>query len=511
MRIPLSLTIAWRNLLRHKGKSLVIGVILFLGALLMTVGNGIISGMDHGIEQHIVNGFLGDLLIVSDQQRSDNVLIDMMGTLIEPIANFDRIKPVLAAQANVDSFLPVGKNLGMALSDDPNAQPGYIFLLGVDFGAYQRMFPGNMLAQEGRLLDPGEHGILVPKHAREQFYTFTNRWIVPEGGELVDANLSKDAQENRDSLRTMDNVVMMGMNIENSSTDVRFPVKGIIRYRALDTILGHFCITDIESYRECMGYFSASAQTLPVAKENQKLLALGDVDLDAIFSSGDLMIENERNAVPVPGALSTPPRPLTPPEIEKGIYNLIFVKLKDHGRSAQTLQSLSRALAEAKTGTRVISWKKAFGAIGSMTTLIKGSLTLFVGFLFVVAIIIIVNTLTMAAMERTPEIGMMRAIGAHKRFIQAMFFGETGMLALVFGGAGLLLGVLAVKIIPLLQITTGNDLVQLLYGGDTFHPILKWGDLLVTVLQLLGVTLIAALYPVRVASQIKPLDAIARD
>ena len=46
MKMPLSITIAWRNILRHKGKSLVIGVILFLGSLLMTVGNGIISG--HG-------------------------------------------------------------------------------------------------------------------------------------------------------------------------------------------------------------------------------------------------------------------------------------------------------------------------------------------------------------------------------------------------------------------------------------------------------------------------------
>jgi ABC-type lipoprotein release transport system permease subunit len=511
MRIPLSLTIAWRNLLRHKGKSLVIGVILFLGALLMTVGNGVISGMDRGIEEHIVNGFLGDLVVISDKQKSDNVLLDMMGALIEPISNYVQIKPVLAAQGNVGAFLPVGKNMGMALSDDPNAQPGYIFLIGVDFGEYLKLFPGNMIAQEGRLLDPEERGILVPKHAREQFYSFTNRWIVPEGGTLVEANLSKDAKENRADLQTVDNVVMLGMNIENSSTDVRFPIKGIIKYRALDTILGHFCITDIESYRECMGYFSASAQKIPVAKENQKILALEDTNLDALFSSDTLLIDNERNTVSLPGALSAPARPLTPLEIENGVYNMIFVKLKDHGRAAQTLQSLNRALTAANVGVRAVSWKKAFGPIGSMTTLIKGALLGFVSFLFVVAIIIIVNTLTMAAMERTQEIGMMRAIGADKTFIRAMFFGETGMLALVFGGAGLLLGVLAVNIIPLLHITTTNDFVQLLYGGDTFHPMLRWGDLLLTVIELGLVTLIAALYPVRVASQIKPLDAIARD
>jgi putative ABC transport system permease protein len=511
MRIPLSLTIAWRNILRHRGKSIVIGVILFLGSLLMTVGNGVISGMDRGIEKNIVNGFLGDIVVISDKQKSDNVLLDMMGAMIEPISNYAQIKPVLAAQPNVDAFLPAGKNMGMALSNDPNAQPGYIFMLGVDFGAYQKMFPDNILAQEGRLLIPGERGILVPKHSREQFYAFTNRWIVPEGGKLVEANLSKDAQENRADLQTMDNVVMLGMNIGNSSTDVRFPVKGIIKYHALDTIFGHFCITDIESYRECMGYFSAAAQKIPVAKENQKILALDDSNLDALFASDNLLVANDRNTVTIPRAESASARVPTPQEIENGIYNLIFVKLKDHGRQAQTLREVNHALTEAKTGTRAVSWKKAFGPIGSMTTLIKGSLTLFVSFLFVVAIIIIVNTLTMAAMERTSEIGMMRAIGARKNFIRAMFFGETGMLAIVFGGAGLLLGVLTVNVIPLLHITTSNDLVQLLYGGDTFHPVLKWGDLLVTVIELGFVTLLAALYPMRVASQIKPLDAIARD
>lgn len=509
--MKLILKIAWRNLLRHKGKSLVIGGILFLGALLMTVGNGVISGMDRGIEQNIVNGFLGDLLIVSDKQKSDNVLIDMMGSLIEPISNYAQLKPLLAGQPNVESFLPVGKNMGMALSDDPNAQPGYIFLLGVDFGAYQKMFPGNMLAQEGRLLEPGERGILVPRKAREQFYSFTNRWILPEGGSLVEANLSKDAKENRADLQTMDNVVMLGMNIENSSTDVRFSVKGVIHYRALDTILGHFCITDIESYRECMGYFSASAQKIPVARENQDILGMEGSDLDALFSSGTLMVDNQRNTIAIPAALSASAAPLTAQEIENGVYNLVFVKLKDHSRQAQTLQSLNRVLAEAKTGTRAITWKKAFGAIGSMTTLIKGSLTLFVGFLFVVAIIIIINTLTMAAMERVPEIGMMRAVGARKGFIRSMFLGEIATLAGLFGGAGLLLGTLIVNFIPLLNITTTNDFVQLLYGGDTFHPMLKWGDLLVIVVELGLVTLIAAVYPVRVASQIKPLDAIARD
>ena len=48
--MSLSSKIAWRNIWLHKNKSIVIGIILFLGAFLMTLGNGIVSGMEKGLE-----------------------------------------------------------------------------------------------------------------------------------------------------------------------------------------------------------------------------------------------------------------------------------------------------------------------------------------------------------------------------------------------------------------------------------------------------------------------------
>ncbi|MGL4370935.1 MAG: ABC transporter permease [Spirochaetota bacterium] len=132
-------------------------------------------------------------------------------------------------------------------------------------------------------------------------------------------------------------------------------------------------------------------------------------------------------------------------------------------------------------------------------------------FLFFVAIIIIVNTLSMSAIERSSEIGMMRAIGAHKSFVSAMFLGETSILSLVFGGAGMIVGIIAVNVIPLIGITSANDFVQLIYGGDTFMPYLSAFDILLVFGQLLLVTLITVIYPVKVAGNITPLDAVSRD
>ena len=173
--------------------------------------------------------------------------------------------------------------------------------------------------------------------------------------------------------------------------------------------------------------------------------------------------------------------------------------------------NLNNAFEGKNLGVRAVTWKKGAGVIGNMATIIKSALFIFVMMLFVVAIIIIVNTLTMATLERITEIGMMRAVGARKSFISLMFIGETGMLSGVFGGAGIISGIIIVKVIPLLNITSDNDFVQLLYGGDRFFPVLSFTDILLVILQLAIVTVITVIYPVKVARGIVPLDAISRD
>ena len=163
----LILKIAWRNILRHKGKSLIIGVILFLGALLMTVGNGVISGMDRGLEQNIVNGFLGDIVIISDKEKNDNILFKMLGESIETITNFKDIKKILETESYIKDFMPVGKNVAMVINED-EGEPGYSMLLGVEFDKYRSFFPDSFKTIEGQLPGKDETGILVPTHSREE-------------------------------------------------------------------------------------------------------------------------------------------------------------------------------------------------------------------------------------------------------------------------------------------------------------------------------------------------------
>ena len=502
--MKLVLTIAWRNILRHKGKSLVIGVILFTGALLMTVGNGVIAGMARGVEKNIIDGFMGDVVLMSDEQKSDNILLNMMGGSIEPVHTYKTIREVLRAQPYVAKWLPAGKNLAMILNEN-DATPMALYLIGADLAAYREMFPDNFTVIEGTYPAGTGRALLMPNFQRGEIYNYSNTWFLSETGGVVKENLKKEALEELAALRVSSSIVLMGMASGiNSTTDIRFPIRGVIKYNALDQIFGHFAIVDLESYRECLGYLTAADMAAQVPQEEKKLLGLEGESLDSLF--GEEMLAEAPRTAPRAAAAAAPAV-----SVEDGAYNVVFIKLRSGANSRDAVKQLNAALTAAGAKVRAVPWNKASGPIGGMALIIRGALFIFVMLLFSVAVIIIVNTLTMSALERAPELGMMRAVGAQKPFIAGMFLGETALLSSVFGGLGIALGVLAVRVIPLLKISTNNDMLQLLYGGNIFSPVLSLSAIALTILQLAAVTVIAALYPMLVAARITPLDAVTRD
>ncbi|MCX7727555.1 MAG: hypothetical protein N2053_11990, partial [Chitinispirillaceae bacterium] len=204
--MSLFLKIAWRNILRHRGKSFVISIILFIGALIMTLGNGVISGMERGLCENIVKGFTGHLVIVSDKQESDAVFMEMMGRSIEPLNDFKKIDSILKDINYIDKYIPIGKNVAVILNEE-GGPPGYIYLIGVDFERYIQFFPYTLKVVEGRLLNKGERGILIPTLVRESIFDATNIWFIPEGGKIVPENIPLHARSFMSNIIPKDNIV----------------------------------------------------------------------------------------------------------------------------------------------------------------------------------------------------------------------------------------------------------------------------------------------------------------
>ncbi|NNM66591.1 MAG: FtsX-like permease family protein, partial [Spirochaetales bacterium] len=128
-----------------------------------------------------------------------------------------------------------------------------------------------------------------------------------------------------------------------------------------------------------------------------------------------------------------------------------------------------------------------------------------------VAIITIINSLVLSVMERTPEIGTLRALGAQKSFIRSLFVTETLAIAGIFGLLGILIGCAGVLILGATGIVINNDFLQILFGARDLRPRLSWNQVEMALGLTLGIGLVSWIYPVSLALKVSPLKAINTD
>ena len=184
-------------------------------------------------------------------------------------------------------------------------------------------------------------------------------------------------------------------------------------------------------------------------------------------------------------------------------YNQVVVKVEDVkevlniteqinnlGYQAYTPQSFVQGINNFFVILQVI-----FGGVGAIALL--------------VAAIGIANTMTMAILERTREIGLMKAIGATNRDVLSIFLGEAAGIGFIGGIGGLVLGWSAAQILNVLAMSylAGQAAQQ---GGPP-PSIAVYTPPWLPVFALLFATLVgllSGLYPALRAATLVPLNAL---
>ena len=112
----------------------------------------------------------------------------------------------------------------------------------------------------------------------------------------------------------------------------------------------------------------------------------------------------------------------------------------------------------------------------------------------------IANTMYTSVLERTREIGVMKAIGARNSDVLYIFLIEAGMLGLLGGIIGVLLGLGA----AFLASYSANSF----FGENIFIVTINYSLVLFALGFSLAIGMLAGFFPALQASKLKPVEAL---
>jgi ABC-type antimicrobial peptide transport system permease subunit len=197
-----------------------------------------------------------------------------------------------------------------------------------------------------------------------------------------------------------------------------------------------------------------------------------------------------------------------PKDLESGVVLNAAVIVKDERLIPKTMEAIEQAGRNSGLPLKAVSWQKASGFVGQFATLMRVVLFTAVLIIFVVALVVINNALVMATLERVREIGMLRAIGAQRRFVLAMLVIEAVVVGILFGALGSALGAAILSILGKRGIPATTDVLTFFFSGPRLYPAVGGSNLLFALVIVLVVSIVSSLYPAWIATRVSPREAM---
>lgn len=176
------------------------------------------------------------------------------------------------------------------------------------------------------------------------------------------------------------------------------------------------------------------------------------------------------------------------------------------------LEPAQAALKAAFPNELVENYREISPDINLYESQIGVSATIFIVIFMLALIFGIINTMLMAVLERTKELGMLMSIGMNKPRVFGMVVFETVLLGFIGAPIGLFFGWLTVQHFT----TAGLDLSAFAGGMEQFgmstivYPDLDTGIYIQLGLSVVVTAILASLYPAYKAIKLRPVEAIRK-
>lgn len=472
--------IAWRNLLEYRSRTLIIGVMVALGVLLLVVGNSLIESITRGMEVSYRENFTGDLIV---RGRSDDEVsfIGGLGATPPALADYPELKKEVDGLSGVVRSAPILSGSASVAAEEETL--GFAFLWGIQPRGYFALFPDRFTLTEGRALRDGETGIM-----------------------LSSAVVDDIREEHGVTIRAGDTVLLSGQNNTTGTRIREVTVRGVGAFANAAGILDSLSLVDAGTLRSLTGLTAArDAEPAPAeGAATEPATAPSDDELfgDSLFTDAETTDEavDYDNIL---GDTSVRDRLLA---LDTNAWHFLLLYTEDDQASAE----VAAQLRASNPDLVVEDWRWGAGVIADLAANIRTVINAVIGVIAVVILLIITNTLVISVSERMGEIGTIRAIGGQKGFVRRMIVTEVLTITLLFGLVGMAAGALTIGVLNAVGIPASNLFLQVLFGGPILKPVLSAFSLLVSVAAVAAIGVLASLYPTSVALKVSPVQAMGR-
>jgi putative ABC transport system permease protein len=184
--------------------------------------------------------------------------------------------------------------------------------------------------------------------------------------------------------------------------------------------------------------------------------------------------------------------------------SMIVVKLRSSDN--KTITEVSKLISENFSNQVTVT---SSNAIVELINTIFATITLFLGGIGAISLLVagigIMNIMIVSLIERTREIGILKALGMKSRTVLSIFLFESAIIGIIGAAIGIGLGWGLANVVAVVFQGGGP------FGegqGTAITPILTPEVLILALAFGVGVSVIFALYPAWRASKLKPVDAL---
>ena len=159
-------------------------------------------------------------------------------------------------------------------------------------------------------------------------------------------------------------------------------------------------------------------------------------------------------------------------------------------------------------GLEVSEWQAISPLLARMSDIQAFFMSIVLGVVFFLISFGIVNTMSMALLERFREFGIMRALGTSPGRLSALIIAEAAWLGVVGCSGGLAIGLSLVYYLSVHGIFLGGVEVMNMAFKTPIYPVFHWPSIALVTLAFLVLTPIASLAVAFRAARVNPIEAL---